>query len=95
MKILPQQILEIANETVDVSFAGGFVDDVFVVVVAQPARQLFIVHFGFVLADAPATGHLIRIAQFELPTIPRPRYEVLARFVCQQLEQELPQLDGS
>ena len=78
--------MEVADEAVDVSFAGSFVDDVLVVVVAQSPRQLLVVHLGFVLADAPATGHLVGVAEFELPAVAGPRYEILARLVRQQLQ---------
>ena len=37
--------------------------------------------------------HLIRIRELELPAVAGPRYELLARLVGQQLQQELPQLD--
>ena len=37
--------------------------------------------------------HLIRISELELPAVAGPRYELLARLVGQQLQQELPQLD--
>jgi hypothetical protein len=90
----PQQVLEIANKTVDIALAGSLVDDVFVIVVAQATAQLLVVHFWFVLAHAPPAGHLVRVGQLELPAVARPRNEVLARFVRQQLQQELPQLDG-
>jgi len=92
---LPQEILQVADETIDVSLAGRFVDDVLVVVVAQSTTQLLVVHLGLVLADAPPPGHFIRIGQFELPSVARPRDEVLARLVRQQFQQELPQLDRS
>lgn len=70
-------------------------DDIFVVVVSQTTTQLLIIHLGFVLANSPSTRHLVRVGEFELPAVASPRYETLARFVCQQLQQELPQLDGA
>ena len=39
-----QQALQVANEPVDVPFAGRLEDDVLVVVVAEAARQLLVVH---------------------------------------------------
>jgi hypothetical protein len=71
------------------------VDYVLVVVVAEAARQLLVVHLGLVLADAPASGHLVRVGQLELPTVAGPGDERLAGFVRQELQQELPQLDGA
>lgn len=70
-------------------------DYVLVVVVAEAARQLLVVHLGLVLADAPASGHLVRVGQLELPTVAGPGDERLAGFVRQELQQELPQLDGA
>lgn len=39
--------------------------------------------------------YLIRIGELKLPSIARPRDERLARFVHQQFEQKLPQLNRS
>lgn len=55
---LTQHALHVADKAVDVAFAGRLVDDVLVVVVAQASAQLLVVHLGFVLALAPALGHL-------------------------------------
>ena len=76
-------------------FPGCFMDDVLVIVVSETSRQLLIVHLWFVLPQPPSPGHLIWIRQFELPAISSPGDEVLTRLVCQQLQQELPQLDGT
>lgn len=85
--------LEIAHEAVHVPLAGRFVDDILVVVVAQTATQFFVIHFWFVLPDAPSAGHLVRVRKFEFPAVACPGDESLARLVRQQLQQELPQLD--
>lgn len=53
-----QQALQVADEAVDVAFPGRLVDDVLVVVVAQAAAQLLVVHLGFVFPLAPSPGHL-------------------------------------
>ena len=47
--------------------------------------------FGIILGFSHC--HLIRISELELPAVAGPRYELLARLVGQQLQQELPQLD--
>ena len=88
-----QKALQVADEAVDVALACGLVDDVLVVVVAQAATQLLVVHLGLVLADAPAARDLVWVRQLELPAVPRPADEVLARLVRQQLKEELPQLN--
>lgn len=54
----PDQILQIAHESIHVALAGGLVDDVLVVVVTQTAAQFLVVHLWLVLANAPSTGHL-------------------------------------
>ena len=92
---LPEEVLKVADETVNISLAGRLVNYVFVVVVAQSARQLLIIHLGFVLPDTPASSHLIRIGQLKLPAIARPRDEALARLVRKQFQQKLPKLDGA
>lgn len=53
-----QQVLQVAHEAVHVALARGLVDDVLVVVVAQAAAQLLVVHLGLVLPLAPPAGHL-------------------------------------
>ena len=90
-----EQALQVTDESVDVPLAGGLEDNVLVVVVPEAPRQLFIVHLWFVLADAPPPGNLIRVHHLELPSVPRPADEALAGLVRQQLQQELPQLDGT
>ena len=46
---------------VHVSLAPRLLDDVLIVVVTQPARQLLVVHLGLVLAVAPPPGHLDKV----------------------------------
>lgn len=55
---LSQHALHVAHEAVDVAFARRLVDDVLVVVVAQAAAQLLVVHLRLVLTLAPTLGHL-------------------------------------
>lgn len=61
-------------------------DYVLVVVIAEPAAQLLVVHLRLVLADAPATCHLVGVRQLELPAVAGPRDEPLTGLVCQQLQ---------
>lgn len=58
LRCLSQHALHVAHEAVHVALARRLVDDVLVVVVTQATTQLLIVHLGFVLALAPALGHL-------------------------------------
>lgn len=60
LRRLSQHALHVADKAVDVALARRLVDDVLVVVVAQASAQLLVVHLGFVLALAPALGHLWR-----------------------------------
>ena len=41
------------------------------------------------------SAYLVRVAHLELPTVPGPGDEALAGLVRQQLQDELPQLDGT
>ena len=50
--------LEVADKPVDVALARRLVDDVLVVVVAQAARQLLVVHLGLVFPQPPSSGDL-------------------------------------
>ncbi len=41
------------------------------------------------------SAHLIRVRKLELPAVSSPADEGLAGFVCQELQQKLPELYGS
>ena len=71
----------VADKAVDISAPRRLVNNVLVVVVTQTATQLLIVHLGLVLASAPASSHLVRVAEAELPVVARPRDVVLARWI--------------
>ena len=58
--------LEVADEPVDVALAGRLVDVVLVVLVAQAAAKLLIVHLGLVFPHAPSSGHLPKTSNYEL-----------------------------
>ena len=76
-------------------FASSLVYDIFVVVVSEAPTELFVVHLWLVLSQSPPPGHLIRLVQLELPILTRPRYDVLASSVSQELKEKLPQLNRS
>ena len=63
-----QQCLEIADEPVDVPLARSLGDDVLVVVVSEASRKFFVIHFGFVLALAPASRHLVKKKKKKIKT---------------------------
>ena len=69
-------------------------DDVLIVIVSETPRQLLVIHLWFILPESPASGHLVRVGQLELPAVAGPGDEVLAGLVGEELQQELPQLDG-
>ena len=90
----PQQGLQVADKPVHVSLIGGLFDNVLVVIVAQATAQLLVVHRGLALALAPASRHLRRIDDLELPVfLVGPLDAGLALPVCQKFQQKLPQLD--
>ena len=80
-------------ELVGVALAVHLGHDVLVVVVAQGAAQLVVVHVGLGLALTPAARHLVRVHQLELAVGALPRDAARVGRVRQQLQQELPQLD--
>lgn len=57
---------------VGVSLAVHLGHDIFVVVVAQRAAQLVIVHVGFALAFTPASRHFIWVCHLKLAVGPLP-----------------------
>lgn len=78
---------------VGVSFPMNLGEDVLVVVVAQCAAQLVVVHVGLGLPLAPAARHLVRVGQLELAGVAVPRDAAGVTGVGEKLQQELPQLD--
>lgn len=86
-----RQALEI--EAVGVALAVHLAHDVLVVVVAQRAAQLVIVHVGLALALTPAPRHLVWVRELELAVATLPCDAAGVRAVGQQLQQKLPQLD--
>ena len=90
-----QQPLQVAHKPVDITLSRGFQDDIFVVVISETPRELLVVHLWLVLSDAPPPCHFVRIGHLELPSVPGPDNEVLAGLVCEQLQEELPKLDGT
>ena len=58
LRAASQKVLQIADETVDVSLARGLHNDLLVVVVPQASAQFLVVHLGLVLANAPTFGDL-------------------------------------
>lgn len=71
------------------------VHDALAVVVAQATAELVVVHPRLVLARAPVPGNLLRLQDAELVAVAGPLDHVLLVRREEEVEQELPQLDGS
>lgn len=67
--------------------------NVLVVVVAESARQLVVVHVGLGLALAPFARDLVRIDELELAIGALPSDYARVGHVGEQLQEKLPQLD--
>lgn len=59
----------------------------------EGSAEFLVVHGRFVLALAPFLSHKLRLIEFELSLLTHPGDAVSCILVCQQLKQELPQLD--
>lgn len=59
----------------------------------EGSAELLVIHSGLVLALAPLLSDQLRLVEFELALLSHPGNAVSGVLVCQQLEQELPQLD--
>lgn len=86
------------GDAVEVEFVGiplamHLGHDVLVVVVAQGAAELVVVHVGLAFPLAPAPRHLVGVRHLELAVGALPGDAVGVGAVRQQLQQELPQLD--
>jgi len=92
---ISQETLKITDKSVDIALATCFQDNVLVVIITKTPRQLLVIHLWLVFPDAPSSSNLVRIRHFKLPAIACPADEVLACFVCEQLEQKLPELNWS
>ena len=67
-----QHVLKVTDKPIHISATGRLVNDVLVVIIAQSAAQLFIVHLGFLLTGTPATCDLVGVTESELPAVPSP-----------------------
>ena len=90
-----QQALEITDEPVHIPLSRSLQDDVLVVIISHCSGHFLIVHLWFIFPQSPSHSHLIRVIHFELPSVPGPGDDVDTRLVCEELQQELPELDGA
>lgn len=88
---LPQHTLQV--ELVGEALARHLGQDHLVVVVADSATHLIVVHVGLVLALAPPSGNLVRVEHTELTCAVLPADEQGVVGIGQQLQDKLPQLD--
>ena len=89
-----EQALEITDEPVHVPLARSLQDDVLVVIISHCTGHFLIIHLWFIFPHSPSHGDLIWVIHLELPSVPCPGDDVDTRLVCEELQQELPQLDG-
>lgn len=80
-------------ELVGVALSVHLGHDIFVIVVAQRAAQLVVVHVGLALTLTPAPRHLIGVRHLELAVGAFPGDAASVGAVRQELQEELPQLD--
>lgn len=80
-------------ELVGVPFSVHLLHDILVVVVPKRPTELVVVHVGLALPLAPLARHLVRVEQLELAIATLPADARGVCLICEQLEQELPQLD--
>lgn len=78
---------------VGIAFAVNFGHNVLVVVVAQGATQLVVVHIGLTFALTPTPRHLIGVGHFELAIGALPGDAGRVAAVGEELQEELPKLD--
>lgn len=80
-------------ELVGVALAMHLGHNIFVIVVAQCAAQLVVVHVWLALTLAPAPRHLVRVRHLELAICALPGDAASISTVRQKLQEELPQLN--
>jgi len=95
LRTISQEALEITDKPIDISFPRCFENNVLVVIISETSGEFLVVHLRFVLPDPPPPRHLVRIGHLELPAVSGPADEGLAGLVREELQQELPQLDGT
>ena len=87
--------MEITNKSVHIALARRFQDYVLVVIISHCSGHFFIVHLWLVFPHPPSNSNLIRVIHLELPAVPGPGDDAEAGLVGEELQQELPQLDGT
>ena len=86
------ELSHVAYESIHVSFACCFDNDLLVVIVSQATAQFLVVHPGFALFSAPKFSNSFRVDQLEFPAVPRPSYDVTEAGIEQKFEEKFPQL---
>lgn len=86
------ELSHVAYESIHVSLACRFDNDLLVIVVSQTTAQFLVVHPGFALFPAPKFSDSFRVDQLEFPAVPRPCYDVTEAGIEQKFEEKFPQL---
>ena len=82
-------------EAVDKSLARHLLQDSLIVVVAERARELVVVHIVAALAASPEPGQFLSLEHFELASCVRPFYHASESVgPAEELQQKLPELQS-
>ena len=73
--------VEIAHESINVTFSRRLLDDVLIIVISEATGQLFVVHLGLIFSYSPSTGNFVGVGHFKFPIAAGPRDAALSRFV--------------
>jgi hypothetical protein len=65
------------------------------IVVSEGSAEFVIIHVRLVLANAPEPSHLFCLQKLEFPIVRGPTDHVLILRLLEELEEELPQGDGT
>ncbi len=72
-----------------------FIHNPFAVVISQPSAKLVVVHPRLILPRSPELGDLFRLEYLELVAVSGPVDEVLLVRRKKEVQEELPELDGT
>lgn len=65
------------------------------IIVSEGSAEFVVIHVGLVLTNPPETSHLFCLQELELPVIGCPADHVFVLRLLEELQEELPQGDGT